>query len=384
VAGPSHRLLVLAVAGFVAMAMPSAAIGVAWPQIASELHRPIASLGYLLAAFGAGFLVTTTWSGSIRGRLGPGRMLRIAALVATVSLIALGASPSWPLLLVATSMLGAAGGLVDSGLNVHVSLRHGPRAMGMLHAGFGIGSTLGPLGMTMLVGAGRSWRTGFFGLAVVQGAVLVGFLLLSIGWEDPEPVEGSSSGSLTLPFLVVGLVVFFLYTGVEVGSGQWSFSLLAEGRAVSARIAGWGVSAYWGALTAARLSLGAFGDRFAPRKMVTWGTVLACAGLGLLWWGPGTWVSLGGLVIAGFGLGPLFPLLVLRTARAVGPRAAPRLVGFQIAAANVGASLLPLGVGLLVAAGGLEAVGPSLTTAAVALALAALGIGAIPTGRTDR
>lgn len=49
------------------------------------------------------------------------------------------------------------------------------------------------------------------------------------------------------PAVVLQMVVFFLYTGLEVAISQWTFTVLTESREVNAGPAGIAVGAYWGA-----------------------------------------------------------------------------------------------------------------------------------------
>ena len=55
--------------------------------------------------------------------------------------------------------------------------------------------------------------------------------------------------------LALGLVVFFVYTGLEVSAGQWETSYLRGHLGLSASAAGLAAFGYWGALTAVRIGL---------------------------------------------------------------------------------------------------------------------------------
>jgi hypothetical protein len=59
--------------------------------------------------------------------------------------------------------------------------------------------------------------------------------------------------------------------------------------------------------------------------------------------------------------------MVLLTPRRVGRDRATMVMGYQFAAAAVGAAVLPAGIGVLVAEIGLEAVGPALVAAAAVM-----------------
>ena len=91
---------------------------------------------------------------------------------------------------------------------------------------------------------------------------------------------------------------------------------------------------------------------------------------GLLWWSPAPWVGPAAFIALGAALGPIFPLQTLLTPLRVGASATPTMVGYQMAAASVGAILIPGGLGPLVSRFGVEIVAPVLVVAAVGLVVA--------------
>jgi fucose permease len=242
--------------------------------------------------------------------------------------------------------------------------------MGMLHAGFGVGATLGPLMMTALVASDQSWRVGFVVFGVLQGILVFLYLRTRRAWsvapaepEAPRPFDRRRRGVLW-----GALAVFALYSGVEVGTGQWAFTLLTEGRGVSAGVAGAGVTAFWAGLTAARLGLGVVGHRVSINRTLGVASVLVAGSVAALWLTRSEWVSMASLVVMGVALGPIFPLQTTLTPGRVGVAYTPTAVGYQLAAATVGAALIPGGLGLLVSSSGLEVVAPVLLGTAVVLA----------------
>jgi fucose permease len=95
--------------------------------------------------------------------------------------------------------------------------------------------------------------------------------------------------------------------------------------------------------------------------------MLALVGVGALWLDPVAWAGPAGLVVMGLALGPIFPLLTTLTPSRVGLAYTPTAVGYQLAAATVGAAVIPGGLGFLVSRLGLEIVGLVLVVTAVLL-----------------
>ncbi|MFP4637529.1 MAG: MFS transporter [Spirochaetaceae bacterium] len=367
---------------FVVLGLPDGMLGVAWPSVSETFGRPLGSLGVLLFGFTAGYLLTTTVAGPLLRRLGyAGHLLRAAVLMALGG-VGMAVAPSWPLMIGAAAFLGAGAGMLDGGLNAYGALQFRSRDLNWLHAAYGIGATGGPLIMTPIVASSMSWRFGYGLFAGTALLMVVAFRLsrnafrVPVGTGKPggeasegrkrrEPTGQSadrSAGGTGRRWVVFGgsVVVFFLYTGVEVVAGQWSYSLFTIGRGVEASQAGPWVSGYWAALTAGRVVFGWIAERFTAAFLLRVTSLTAIGGVLLLWLGRPPFLGAVALAVLGFSLAPMFPLLIGETPRRVGVRRSDHAVGLQIAASNIGAVSLVGLAGTLVESMGLEVIGAAL------------------------
>ncbi len=362
------RLLPIAYFGFIALGLPEGTLGVAWPSMRTDLGRSLAELAVVLVVWTAGYMASTAANGPLTHRFGTGKLLVASAAGTGLSLLGVAATPTWIVLLAATFGVGASGGLIDAGLNGHAARLGRQRTMGFLHASFGIGATLGPLLMAGALMLPGTWRTGYALVAAVQLPLAALLWRTRRRWDAGTPVEASARPRPTSHrTLMLGLAVFFLYTGVEVAAGQWSFSLLTEARGVGEGTAGVLVAAYWACLTAGRFALGVLGDRLPPAAVVRTGMLGVLAGAALLWVAEPVWLGAGGLLLLGAALAPVFPSLMVLTPTRLGNEYAPWAVGYQLAAASLGAAAIPGLIGLTVAWNGLETVAPVLLGTAVAM-----------------
>jgi len=352
------RVLLVLAFGFVLLGMGLTATGVTWPSVAEDLDRSLAELGYVSLFFGGGYTLSGLLAGWLTERTGIRRLLVAAALTAALALSALATSGTWIVFLVAAAFLGTAGGLIDAATNTYIAIRRGARAMGFIHGSYGIGAIAGPLLVTGLLQAGLSWRVAFASLAAAQGIYAVSLWLLTrhIEGADGAPREDRPSGRLMSSVLAWSVAVFFLYAGVAGGTGVWAFTLLTEERGIAEGLGGLFVAAYWGSFTASRFLLGFVGDRTHPNTVLRWSAVATVAGFAVFWWNPATWVGVGALIFTGFAHGPVFPLEMLLTPRRFGAALTATVVGFEIAAANVGGAILPGVVGFAVARAGLAVI----------------------------
>ena len=184
------------------------------------------------------------------------------------------------------------------------------------------------------------------------------------------PSVAGLSATLTCARVWPGIILFFIYTGVEVAAGQWTYSLLTEARSVSAPMAGAAVSAYWGSFTVARVLAAALVPRIGPRVVLRAALMSAPVGGALLWLADGPALHVLALIVLGASLASVYPLVMAETARRVGDRYALHAVGLQVSAAYLGAGAIPGGIGVLAGIYGLDVIGPALAM----LAMIVLGV----------
>ena len=367
----THRNLAFFVlaSGFVLLGMSLTVPGVAWPSVAESFDRSLAELGYVTLLFGGGYTVSTLLSGRLSTKAGIGPILIASALTAAVALVALSASGAWPIYLLATGLLGVAGGLLDAATNTYVAIRRGARSMGILHGAFGVGAIIGPLLVAVLLAAGQSWRVAFALLAIGQGVYALGLWRFARNLDvsvEAIPREHRTD-LLRSSVLVWSLVVFFVYMGIAAGTGIWAFTFLTEERGINGGLSALIVAAYWGGFTASRFVLGAIGDRFRPDAVLRWSAAATAAALMVFWWNPVNGLGAVALVCAGFAHGPIFPLEILLTPRRFGAALTATVVGFEIAVGNVGGAVLPGLIGFAVGRSSLAVIPPLLVINALVL-----------------
>jgi fucose permease len=133
-------------------------------------------------------------------------------------------------------------------------------------------------------------------------------------------------------------------------------------------IAGLAVFLYWSALAAGRLALAVTGDRVGPARLLDLSVFGALAGTLGYWILPPPLAALIALPFLGVALSVFVPVLLYLTPRRIGSAAAPRAIGYQVAATMIGGATLPAAVGLLMQSIGVAVLGPCLVALAVVLA----------------
>jgi len=360
-------LLFLSFLAFISLGLPDGLLGVAWPSMSRSFDRELSRLAVLQIALTFGFFFSSVNAGRLIERCGVSSLLIGSNIAVALALAAYGFLDRWYLVVASTVVLGSGGGAVDAGLNAYAANRFSKEQLTLLHAFYGFGAMLGPLIMRCILAAGGPWQYGYrYNLLLVAGLVVT-FILLRKVWYGPGGKGAAAASSKTqgreqtLPQaesrlgVRLGVVLFLVYTGLEVTVGTWSFTLFTEGRGVDPGAAALWLGVYWAALTGSRLFFGLFGRRWSSRRIITVMIIVSTAA-GLFYLQPRLpMLSLLSLPVIGFAFGPLFPLFVILTPEIVGEEESSRVIGFQVAAANIGSAAVPFVVGLGVELFSLEA-----------------------------
>ncbi|RAI58931.1 MFS transporter [Roseicella frigidaeris] len=341
-------LLALAYIAFIGLGLPDPLPGTLWPVLRLDYGRPEAALGLLLLAVSGGTMAASLLAGRAIARLGIGGVLAGSLGLTAIAALAAATAPPWGLLVALALLSGLGAGAVDAAMNLFAAARFAPRHLNWMHACWGIGATLSPAIATLLLAGGASWRHVYLVIGLLLGALALAFAATRQCWGGPVEDRGppaSMGAALRSAMARRQVLAFFVYCGVEAGTGQWLATILVAARGADPALAGAATALFWGALAAGRVGLGFLVDRIGPDRMLRIAVLVAAvASAGFAFAPPGLdLVSVGLLAVA---LAPLYPTLMARTPARLGGALAVHAVGFQVAAATLGAGLLPALLGL--------------------------------------
>jgi fucose permease len=361
-------LIVLAFIAFISLGLPDGLFGVAWPSIRGNFSIPLDAMGALLFAGTAGYMLSSFFSGRIMARLGLGGLLAASCCMTGAVMLGFTLAPAWWVMVALNVFSGLGAGAIDAGINTYIASEHSDGLMQWLHASFGVGITLGPMIMTAGLNFFQSWRLGYVIVGAAQLTLALCFLLTAGMWsrraattqEDGSQrlmdYQTSLWVTLAQPRVWLSIVLFFIYTGLELTLGHWAYTLLTESRGIATGIAGLLAGSYWATFTLGRVLAGLYTKRIGLHTLVRGSVGLALVGALLLWWNPVPAISLLGVALTGFAIAPIFPALVSGTSERVGARHAANTIGVQIAGAGLGGAALPGLAGVLAQHTSLEAI----------------------------
>jgi fucose permease len=391
----------LSLGSFVALGLPDGMLGTAWPSARQTFGAPIADLGLILLISTIGSISVSAFVGTLIRRFGVAVLLACSAACAALAGTGYALAPHLWVLFAVAVLWGLAAGMMDGGLNTSVGLSGRPRLLNLLHAAYGVGTAIGPLLVTAAILL-SSWRSAYVVLAVLDLVVTALWLRQRRQERQERAAQDAPGAAATEPdrthragpaapgetaaeqaapghpsdawsrrrsgFVVAaGMLIFFVYTGLEVAAGQWEASYCRGHLGLSASAAGLATFGFWGALTAGRLILAVLPRPVPPSRVVWWGSGVAVAAAALIWWQPGTSATLAAFVLLGGALAGVFPALIALTPLRIGRGRAQHAIAWQVGAAAGGGSGLSALVGLLIGVWGLSVLGPSLTLLAVLL-----------------
>ncbi|MBJ7600283.1 MAG: hypothetical protein DLM67_10660 [Candidatus Nephthysia bennettiae] len=383
------RVLGISFGCFVGLGMADASLGAAWPHIRSTFGVRLDALGLLLVLSTVGFAASGLAMGRLMRRFGSAVLIGAGVGGMSIALLLLAVSPTWLGIMLASLLLGLVAAPVDTGLQTMTALRRGVRAMSLLHASYGLGAMLGPLLLTGLLLLALSWRVDYLSLAALQALLLLVVWLSRRYWpRDPArdstgaPAEEAAAPRPPAATTLVVVGLFFTYVGLEISAGQWAASFFEGGRAVAVGLTGILVACFWGGLALGRLVAGVVGHRFSPTRLLDLSLAATALGVLAFWLFSEVAIEAAGLVLMGFGLASIYPVLMQLTPARTGAAGTAGAVGYQAAAGAVGSAVVPGAVGIALQQWGLGLLGPLLAgLAAVLILLRVLAAGRLAGAR---
>lgn len=368
-------LIYIAYITFIVVGASSGLLNIAWTYMKETFNVSLDSLGTLLTAGTVGGVGAALLSGTLIGRFSIGRFLLTGAIIATIGLVGYAVAPSWILLLLIVIFATFGKGSLDAGFNNFVSANYGPSEMNWLHACWGLGLTIAPGIVTFIVVTqGQVWQVSYLVMASLMGilALVIGLLLPNWKLVDKEAMPGektkpaaSLNETIRRPIVLMSLLLFFIYGGVEIGTGQLANTLLVESRNISQETSSTWISTYWGTFTLGRMLIGLLALRIGDKLLINISMGLSLLGAILLVSNLHEITSFLGLLLLGFGLAAIFPLLMSQTPGRVGLRYSPQTIGFQVGFASFGGAAVPGLTAVLAQHMGLEIIGVVILACAI-------------------
>ncbi|MCM3258244.1 MFS transporter [Paenibacillus lautus] len=359
--------LIIIYLAFISLGLPDSLLGSAWPVIWPDIGSSVGSAGIVSMVIAGGTIVSSLASGSMIKRLGTGRITLFSCFLTAGALLGFSLAPSMAWLVVLAIPLGLGAGAVDAALNHYVAENYKAHHMNWLHCFWGVGATMGPIIMSSYIADHNSWRSGYTVVSIIQFSLVIILLITLPLWkrvaamreidrpqtesvvdnEKRQQEQIVKAGIFRIRGVKPTLTAFLFYCGVETTVGLWGASYLVGAKHISADTAAIWISLYYGGITLGRLITGFITLKVGNRLLIRYGQLITILGGIILVLPLSASFSLTGFMLIGLGLAPIYPGLLHETPSRFGKEHSAKLMGYQMAVAYTGTTLLPPMFGLV-------------------------------------
>lgn len=352
-------LLIVIYIVFISLGLPDSLFGVVWPVVHREFGvvESFASVYSVIVAMTSGGV--SFFAGRLIRKFGTGRVTFVSVLLTAVGLLGTSFAPNLWVMMFFSVVMGYGAGAIDTGLNNYVSLHYKASHMNWLHCFWGVGVTVSPIIMSaFLSGETGSWRTGYRIIAAIQFCIALIAAISLPHWKDSES-GGATAGDENEKnkkaniFAVKGVLTstlsLGLYCGMEFLIGTWGASYLVNTFALSPDSAAKWISLYYGGIMLGRLVSGFVSMKTSDNTLIRAGIVISFAGMFLLTLPIGT-PAFFGLLLIGFGFGPIFPSVLHSVPGRFGNELSADITGFHMGGAYALGFLIQVSFGYIASA----------------------------------
>ena len=349
---------------YLSLGIAGATLGPLLPELSGRTGIALSGAGLILSFYYLGGVLSRLVAGMLSDRYGPVAIVLGGLIVEACSGIFLTLSRSPAVLYASSFLLGVAlgAGLLGAVMIAATLVpRRSVALANLVNAFWGIGSFVGPALFSAVSASTHSglpviWIAG--GIAVVAIPLLLGPRRHAGSASDeidldprkggaPERAPSLRAGLLRVPsFWLFGLILLF-DVGTESTIGGWTAVYLHRSMSVNLEIAALVVSGFYVSFAAGRMVSAAVGSRVAAPWVLSGGLFFALSGMGLVSATPGHFApSIVGFILAGLGIGPIYPTITALVTRTFGARAGTA-VGLTGSLGFVGGVVFPWAAGIL-------------------------------------
>ena len=350
-------LLLIIYLAFIGLGIPDSLFGTAWPAIYTEFNLPLSYASIITITCSLCTTFSSLFSVRLIRRFGTNKLTAFCTALTAAALFALSNAQNPWMLCLFSIPLGLGGGAIDNALNAYVSLHYSATQMSFLHSFYGVGVTISPYILSLVISGENGWRGGYRIAFFIQLFISVITILTLPVWhkahgktqtsEERKPKVLSLKELLQLPGIKSVWCIFLCSCAIEFICGSWGSTFLVEYKGLPVDKAAGMVVFYYAGITLGRFFSGLLATRWSCWKIVKVGEYVVAAALFILLLPLPTACSALGLFLVGFGNGPLYPNFSYLTPSNFGEENAEAVMGTEQVVSYIGATLVPAIFGLL-------------------------------------
>jgi len=330
---------------FIILGLTTAASGPSLIKLAEHTSSGLDQISLIFVYGSFGYLVGSFLGGRAYDRVSGHKLMAITLLITGIASAVMPIARSLQVLLFAMFMSGFASGILDVGSNTLLMWIHGEKAgpfLNGLHFFFGIGSLTAPilLAQVLLRTGDIHWLYWTFSITCVPIMLWLWFL------PEPKHAVTKESKSASFPVIPVLLIVilFILYVGLELGFGNWIYTYALTLELGTTITAAYLTSVFWGSFTLGRL-LGIWVSTRFRSQTILFVDIVGCAisTILIMLWKESSlalWVGTFGL---GISMASIFPTLIMLAGERM--QITGTITGWFLVGSGAGSMFLPWLIG---------------------------------------
>ena len=352
-------LLIIIYIVFISLGLPDSLFGVSWPVVHLDFGVPesFAALYSIITGVCTGGVSFV--AGRLIRRFGTGKVTFFSTLLTVLGLVGISFSPNLFVMMAFAIVMGYGAGAIDTGLNNYVSLHYEARHMNWLHCFWGLGVTISPMIMSLFLVGDSSWRNGYRVVALLQFAIAM-IVLLTLNKWTPESGTSENTEEKQVPDKTFGQLIKMKGVGTSILSlgfycsgefllGTWGATYAVNVFGLSPDVAAKWVSLYYGGIMLGRIVAGFVSMKANDNTLIKGGMAIAAVGMVILALPLGS-RSLAGLLLIGFGYGPVFPSVIHSVPARFGTAYSADITGYHMGGAYAVGFSIQLAFGFLASA----------------------------------
>lgn len=345
-------LLAIIYLGFICLGLPDSLFGTAWPVLQLQFEIPVSYAGFITATTCSCTIISSLLTEKITRKIGTGLLTAISVGMTAFALLGFAFSTEFWMLIIFSIPMGLGAGGVDAALNNYMAIRYSSKHLSWLHCFWGVGAIISPYIMSYWLRNNSQWNKGYLTVGIMQSILtLVLFLALPL-WkkENIKTVssQNTQKGNITYKqiFHFNGifetLLGFFAYCSIEGIAFSWTSSYFVSGRNINADFAAKCAALFYIGMSVSRFVTGFFSNKAGDKNMIRLGCFISLSGV-IIMLLPFTSVipAIIGILILGFGCGPIYPAIMHSTPAIFGEENSQSVVGLEMAFAYAGSTVMP-------------------------------------------
>jgi MFS family permease len=330
-------------------------LGPSLPAMVADLGITYAQAGFFFTVLSFGSLIGTSLGAIASDYLSRKLLFGACVLVLSAGLFVLGLMPTYVLVALVIFLLSLTGSPIGAiGQSIMLGMFPDKRERYLSYMTFfgAIGNLVAPIIVSLNFTASLSWRWPFMETAVIAFIVFIGLIATPIPAAAPVHRPEKLVTIMRNRGVLSSAVLIFFSVGADLGFSYWLAEYFKSELHASLRMASSVVGIYLVGIILGRILVPAFLKKISARANLIMGLGIGLASIIPFILVPSVPLKIVLCALYGFGMGPVFPLLVARASREF-PSQSGAVTGVLYGCLSLGGMVFPLVVGALAGTAGI-------------------------------